>query len=158
MTKYEALTIMALKLINQYSVGYSKLDEDTFKSLIRSIDTVTQEDWEAETLLRIAYWESRFKKEVVNCTIVGKSGDRGAFQIIPISYSQQLDACSSNYEIQSKLALSRIRESRKVCESKGFRGSDVIGLYTTGKCKSGDSAARLRFGDGTKLRLLINEK
>jgi len=118
---------------------------------------VTTEDWEAETLTKIAWWESGFRKEYVDCTIVNSKA-RGAFQVVPFTRNEVLDACSSNFEIQAKLARDRLRSSKAQCERAGFRGPDVISVYTTGKCQRNEPFARVRFGDGTLLRSLMNQQ
>ncbi len=155
MTRYNAILSLATTLIGQAQPGFANPDPDALDKITHAIDAVTLEDWEAETLTRIAWWESGFRKEYVNCTVVnGKA--RGAFQVVPFTRAEVLDACSSNFEIQAKLAVSRARSSRSQCERAGFRGSDVLGVYTTGRCQRGEPFARLRFGDGTVLRSLIN--
>jgi hypothetical protein len=157
MTKYKALMTIVTTLIGQASPGYANPEKSSLETIIQAIAVASSEDWEAETLTRIAWWESGFRKEYINCTIVGKHRDSGAFQVIPRNHSEALLACSSNHEEQVKLALSRIRESRKLCESNGFRGSDVLSGYTIGKCTRGDSLSRVRFGDGTLVRSLMNK-
>jgi hypothetical protein len=157
MTKFQALLSIVNMLTSQAPAGYFNPDKPSLDGLLKAIVFTTADDWEAETLVKIAWWESGFRKEYVNCvTINGKA--RGAFQVIPFTYGETLDACSSLYEIQAKLALGRLRSSRTQCERAGFRGSDVISVYTTGKCQRGESFARVRFGDGTLLRSLMNKQ
>jgi hypothetical protein len=48
-----------------------------------------------------------------------------------------------------------VRESKEECERKGFRGADVLGVYTDGVCKRGNRRAAFRYGDGSKLRSLV---
>jgi hypothetical protein len=156
MTKLQALMTIATTLISQAPPGYANPHKPSLDGILKAIVAVTTDDWEAETLTRIAWWESGFRKEYVDCTTVnGKA--RGAFQVMPFTHSEVLDACSSNFEIQAKLALGRIRSSRQQCERLGFRGSDVLGVYTTGKCQRNEPLARVRFGDGSLLRSLMNQ-
>lgn len=122
-----------------------------------AIGQVTDVPWEAETLARIARWESGLRPEVADCTIVGKLGERGIFQVFPRSASEKIDLCSSDLVKQTRIALGRIRESKKVCERDGLRGSDVLGIYTHGKCIRGNRLATLRYGDGSKLRSFLTE-
>jgi hypothetical protein len=157
MTKFQALLSIVTMLINQVKPGYANPDKKGLDGILTAIVAVTTEDWEAETLARIGWWESGYRKEHIDCTVIGKAGDRGVFQVIPRNHSEALDACSSNFEIQAKLALSRIRESRKMCEAKGYRGSDILGGYTVGHCVRGEPLARLRYGDGTLVRSLMNQ-
>lgn len=157
MTKFQALMTIATTLIGQAPSGDANPHKPSLDGILKAIVTVTADDWEAETLTRIAWWESGFRKEYVTCTVVnGKA--RGAYQVVPFTRSEVLDACSSDFEIQTRLALGRIRSSRQQCERLGFRGSDVISAYTTGKCQRNDPFSRVRFGDGTLLRSLMNQQ
>jgi hypothetical protein len=157
MSKFQALLFIVNTLIGQAAPGFANPDKVRLNEILQSISFITTDDWEAETLVKIAWWESGFKKEFVDCTNINKSGARGVFQVIPRNNTESLDACSMNYGIQTRLALNRIRESRKMCENKGFRGSDVLGGYTVGRCVNNEPLARVRFGDGTLLRSLINK-
>jgi len=134
------------------------LDMALAKDVAAGIAGATSEPWEAETLARIAYWESGgLRKDVANCTTVGKLGERGVFQVLPRSVSEQTTACASDYTVQARLALGRVRESKKTCERQGLRGADILGVYTHGHCVRGNAFAALRYGDGSKLRSLIKE-
>jgi hypothetical protein len=156
MTKFQALVAIASTLISQARPGYANPDKPSMDGILNAIVTLTTDDWEAETLTKIAWWESGFRKEYVTCTVVNSKA-RGAYQVVPFTRSEVLDACSSDFEIQTKLALYRLRSSRTQCERAGFRGSDVISVYTTGKCQRGEPFARVRFGDGTLVRSLMNQ-
>lgn len=157
MTKFQALMSIAMTLISQAKPGYANPHKPSLDGILTAIATVTTEDWEAETLAKIAWWESGFRKEYVDCTIVNSKA-RGAFQVVPFTRAEVLDACSSNFEIQTKLARDRLRSSKAQCERVGFRGSDMISIYTTGKCQRNEPFARVRFGDGTLLRSLMNQR
>jgi hypothetical protein len=157
MTKFQALMSIATTLIGQAPAGYANPHNPSIDGVLKAIVAVTTDDWEAETLVKIAWWETGFRKEYVDCTTV-VSKARGAFQVVPFTRAEVLDACSSNFEIQAKLARDRLRSSRAQCERLGFRGSDVIGIYTTGKCQRNEPFAKVRFGDGTLLRSLMNQQ
>jgi len=122
------------------------------------IAAVTTEPWEAETLARIARWESGLRKSVANCTIIGKIGERGIFQVLPRSQAERVDLCSSDISKQARIALERVRESKSVCERQGHRGADTLGIYTHGRCIKGNRFAAFRYGDGSKLRSLIEKE
>jgi len=122
------------------------------------IAQVTNVLWEAETLARIARWESGLRPQVADCTIVGKIGERGIFQVWPRSPSEKVDLCSSDLGKQARIALSRIKESKRICERSGYRGADILGVYTHGKCVRGNRLATLRYGDGSKLRSFFEKE
>lgn len=119
-----------------------------------SIAAVTDVLWEAETLARIARWESGLRADIADCTTLGKRGERGIFQVMPRTDSEKTELCSSDYTKQARIALFRIRESKKVCEQQGLRGADILGIYTHGQCIRGNRLAAFRYGDGSKLRSL----
>jgi hypothetical protein len=120
-----------------------------------AIAEVTTEMWEAETLARIVRWESGLRDDVANCTVLGPQGERGLWQVKPKNASEKTDLCSSDIVKQARIALKRVRESKEECERKGFRGADVLGVYTDGVCKRGNRRAAFRYGDGSKLRSLV---
>ncbi len=134
------------------------LDVVLAKDVAVGIAEVTTEMWELETLTRIAYWESGgLRRNVADCTVIGKLGERGVFQVLPRSMSEQTDLCATDIAKQARIALGRIKESKRICERQGIRGADVLGIYTHGRCVRGNWFAALRYGDGSKLRSLIKE-
>lgn len=153
------VTILSGIAASQFPKRTVPLDLVLAKEVATGIAGATTEPWEAETLARIAYWESGgIRKDVANCTIIGKIGERGVFQVLPRSVSEQTAACASDYTVQARLALGRIRESKKICERQGFRGADILGVYTHGHCVRGNAFAALRYGNGSKLRSLIKKE
>jgi hypothetical protein len=123
-----------------------------------AIATVTDQAWEAETMARIVRWESGLRKDVADCTVIGKRGERGLWQVMPRSESEKTDLCSSDLVKQARIALARVRESKQVCERIGFRGADILGIYTHGACVRGNRLAAFRYGDGSKLRSFIEQQ
>lgn len=132
-------------------------DAERVKRAAEGIAAATNEFWEAETLARIARWESGLQPNVADCTVVSSRGARGIFQVIPRNNSEKIDLCSSDVSKQARIALARIRESKAICEKQGLRGADVLGMYTHGTCIRGNQVAAVRYGDGTKLRSLLGE-
>lgn len=124
-------------------------NDGILEKVIRAIDHVASQDWEAETLTKIAFHESGFRARITNCTIVGKIGDREIFQVVPRTRGDMSDACSYDYEVQARLALSRVRESVTMCDKQGYRGSDLLSAYTTGRCRRNEQSSKLRYGDGS---------
>src|SRR5574338_737878 len=108
------------------------------KKAAAAIAAVTDKLWEAETLARIVRWESGLRADVANCTVVGPEGERGLWQVKARTNSEKTDLCSDDLVKQARIALARIRESKEECERKGFRGADILGVYTDGVCKRGN--------------------
>lgn len=159
MTLIAALIALIVSVASsQFPKRTVPLDRSLAGDVAAGIAAATTEPWEAETLGRIAYWESGgMRKDVANCTIIGKLGERGVFQVLPRSVAEQTDLCASDFVKQARVALGRIRESKQVCERQGIRGADVLGVYTHGHCVRGNAIAALRYGDGSKLRSLMKE-
>jgi len=158
------LTIaLGLLFLHLFSSEFPKrtvpLDTALASNVAVGITGATVVPWEAETLGRIVYWESGgLRKQIVDCTIIGKLGERGVFQVLPRNMSEQTELCSSDLTRQAKIALSRIRESKTMCERQGIRGADILGVYTHGRCFRGNKIAALRYGDGSKLLSFIEKK
>lgn len=123
-----------------------------------AIAAVTDQLWEAETMSRIVRWESGLRKDVADCTVIGKQGERGLWQVKPRTSSEKTDLCSSDLTKQARIALARIRESKRECERAGLRGADILGIYTHGTCVRGNRYAAFRYGDGSKLRSFIEQE
>jgi hypothetical protein len=152
------MALFAFLVASQYPKRDWPLNTALAKDVAVGITDVTTEPWEVETLGKIAYYESGgIRRAVANCTIIGKIGERGVFQVLPRNMTEQLDLCSSDISKQARVALGRIRESKQVCERQGIRGADVLGIYTHGRCVRGNREAAFRYGDGSKLRSLIKE-
>jgi len=125
------------------------------KAASEGIAAVTDVLWEAETLARIARWESGLRADVANCATLGKQGERGIFQVKPRTESEKTELCATDISRQARIARDRLRESKKECERVGIRGADILGIYTHGKCFRGNTYVTFRYGDGSKLRSLL---
>lgn len=123
-----------------------------------AIATVTDIPWEMETMARIVRWESGLRADVADCRTLGKQGERGLWQVKPRSESEKVDLCSSDISKQARIARDRIRESKRECERAGLRGADILGIYTHGACVRGNRLAAVRYGDGSKLRSLLERE
>lgn len=156
--KLTAALTMLFALLFNVEPRNAPYDQEAAQAMSSAIVEATQLPWEMETLARIARWESSLRKEVVNCVVLGKLGERGAFQVIPRSHSEGVDLCSTDLAKQARVALGRVRESKLICERQGLRGADVLGVYTHGRCVRGNRFAALRFGDGSRLTSLIKEQ
>lgn len=155
-TKLAILNFMSW-LINAHPNVPYKVDANILDDVSSAIPRVTSEPWEAETLARIAFWEGGLHAKVADCTILSKTGDRGVWQISARSVAERSIACSADIAVQAQLAVERVRQSKAACEKRGMRGSDLLGVYTVGRCVRGERFARLRYGDGAKLRSFLDE-
>lgn len=159
MTRLAAAIVYISSIISNGSpIVAAAVDKDTLDRSIVGVLAVTYEPWEIETLLKIAYYESGFRRGIADCTIVNSKNARGTWQVVPRNTSESLRACSNDLEAQARLARERVRESRDMCERQGLRGSDVLGGYTIGKCVRGEPLAKMRYGDGVAFRMLTETK
>lgn len=156
MTRYSAILTLFSNLISQVPENYIKPSYELLIKLSDSIDNVAEHDWEAETLTRIAWWESGVRESIVTCKRKSSMGASGAFQVIPRNANEAQQACSSDLTEQAKLALRRVRESKTWCANLGITGADSLGGYTSGKCYKNNRHSRLRYGTGSALSYLMN--
>lgn len=138
-------------------VGHNLADRETMQNTVSAVTLVTDDVQEMETLLRIARWESGgFRRDIADCHTLGDSGEaRGLFQVHGLNAREKNDLCSSDYRVQAKIALSRIRSSAIDCKRKGKFGAALLNEYTSGHCNRGNEASLLRWGDGSELQRLI---
>jgi hypothetical protein len=155
MTRYEAIFMLFSSLISKVPGTYAKPSYEHLVKISEGIDNVAEHDWEAETLVRIAWWESGIRESIVSCRRKSSMGASGAFQVIPRNATEAEQSCSSNLELQARLALSRVRESKTWCANLGVTGADSLGGYTSGKCFKNNKHSRLRYGTGSALSYLI---
>jgi len=156
MTLAEAVLTYAVQLMaaTNHGMPYNHIVmEETVAAIVAETDNLQ----EAETLVKIARWESGgFRVDIANCKTRGDFGTaQGLFQVHPINDQEMKDTCSKDYQKQVKVALYHVRNSVEVCKMHGYRGSDLLTIYTRGQCHAGDSAARLRWGNGTALQRLV---
>lgn len=156
MTRYDAILTLLSILSTQAPKNYARPDSEYLIKISVSIDKVSEHDWEAETLTRIAWWESGIREDVVNCKRKSTMGASGAFQVIPRNALEAEQACSSDLESQARIALSRVRESKLLCSRLGITGADLLGVYTSGKCFKNNKHSRLRYGAGSVLSYIMN--
>lgn len=114
---------------------------DIAEAISNSTDDVRQQD----ILIRIAYYESNFRRSVAKCSIKGDKGKSlGIFQVQPISKYDSKFACGS-VENQVKLALNYIHRSFEACP--GNAGADLLSMYVSGTCQRGLKEAKHRWAE-----------
>jgi hypothetical protein len=133
-------------------------DRETMAQVVDGIVRTTDNLQEVETLIKIARWESGgFRKDVVSCKVRGDHGAAlGAFQVHPFTEQERIDLCSSDLARQATVALFHVRDSVSSCRRQGFHGSNLLTVYTHGRCHvSADGVARSHWGDGKELQRIV---
>jgi len=132
------LSIISLTPIRNISDFELKWD------IAEAIANATDEPVEQDTLVKIAWLESGFRKRVASCQVKGDRGKSlGIFQIQPISQYDFHDACG-NVQEQVNIALKYLHRSYEACP--GNVGADLLSMYVSGTCKRGIREAKNRWG------------
>lgn len=112
--------------------------------LAQAIVDVTDDVVEQNTLARLAWFESSYRRAVARCEILGDRGkSRGVFQIQGITAYDRKAACGSLAQ-QTELAVRYIRRSAEACPKN--EGAMKLAVYVSGRCDRGQAAAKLRWG------------
>lgn len=143
----------------------ANLDSQVTKTAM-AIVQVTNDNSEAETLIKIAAMESGFSDDVRTCKITGdhakderpgSMGDaRGTFQIhrswlVQIGESNRVKFLCTDLVESARIALETINTSKEFCKKAGMKGADLLGVYVSGRCFKGNSVAKSHYGDGKKI-------
>jgi hypothetical protein len=135
-----------------------KYDHDAMAAVVSGIVRTTDDVQEVETLIKIARWESGgFRKDVITCKVRGDHGQAlGAFQVHPFNEQERKDLCSADLADQAKVALFHVNDSVKTCRMRGYRGSNLLTVYTHGHCHADQhGVARSHWGDGSELQHIV---
>lgn len=154
----QAALVFATSLMEKTNHGLP-YDKDTMAQAVEAIVETTQDTMEVEILIKIGRWESGgFRKDVATCKTKGDYGQAlGLFQVHPWSNQEAIEACST-FQRQATLALTRVRESIKICGRVGRKGGDRLAIYTVGHCVANSPSARLRYGDGSTINGLMQSQ
>lgn len=134
-------------LLAALAISPTRSDADTlFRSQLASaIAAETSDPDEQRVLVRIAWYESNYRPWVASCRVTGDHGKAlGAFQIQPRTVADKRDACGT-LNAQVRVALRYVRRSLEVCAGNSVETR--LNLYTSGDCRRGSSASRLRWGN-----------
>ncbi len=113
--------------------------------LAQAIVYVTDDVIEQNTLARLAWFESGYRRAVARCEISGDHGkSRGVFQVQGITPYDREAACGSLGQ-QVELAVRYVRRSAAACPKN--EGAMKLALYVSGRCDRGQKQAELRWGD-----------
>ncbi len=112
--------------------------------LASAIVSATIDRTEQDLLASIARHESLFERAVVDCETFGVAGDRGAWQVVPLSLAEGLALCVS-YEQDARIALDRARQSVRAC--RHLPPPERLAVYARGRCDSveGRRLSRVRW-------------
>ena len=158
MTLLQAAFTYAMQLMTTTNHGMA-YDQAVMQETITAIvETADNQDLQMiETLIKIARWESGgFRRDVATCKVRGDDGNaRGLFQVHPVGRQEYIDTCSKDYHDQVRVAIAHIQNSIAICRMHGYKGSDLLSIYTRGSCHHGGSAAKLRWGNGKALEALL---
>lgn len=163
MTLAQALLIFTTRLMTQTcqtdpaTKQCMPYDHQVMEDTVEAVAQVTSDFSEAETLVKIARWESGgFRKDVANCKVKGDHGAAlGLFQVHPYLEGDAEQLCSKDYRDQATVALQRVRDSVNICKMHGYQGSDLLTIYTCGHCCARNPHAWLRWGDGKTVMAMV---
>lgn len=120
-------------------------DDNAFRrELAFAIESASSDPWEQRQLVRIAHFESSFRRDVGTCLVRGPQGELGSWQVLPRTGAERIELCAS-LEQSAAIALARIRESVSACRRSA--PEDRLALYTRGNCASveGRRLSRVRW-------------
>lgn len=112
--------------------------------LASAVAIVTEDPEERLVLMRIARFESNYRRDVADCIKRGEAGEVTAWQILPRSRAEEKRLCVS-YEEDARIALERVRESVRAC--RHLAREDRLAIYARGSCgsKEGARLSRTRY-------------
>lgn len=145
-----------LSFIQHLAEDAGSTDTSLQKELAHSISGATSDFEEAETLSKIARWESGFDPKVANCKIKSSRGAVSLFQIMPKDKEHSLKLCSS-IDDSAKEALSIIRTAKDWCAPMGYKGADLLEPYVRGKCGKATMLSKMRYGKGDQIKKFMDE-
>ena len=125
--------------------------------LINACALATEDRSERYLCVQIPSLESRYREDVGRCRVVGKAGDKSAWQIVPRSAAEDARLCVTLVD-DARFALERVRESRAAC--RHLPKQEQLALYTRGDCASeeGRRLSRHRFPNDALVRRVETER
>lgn len=113
-------------------------------ALVDAVQAATSDPLEQLVLLKVARFESSFRRDVGACRVRGPQGELGAWQILARSDAERARLCVS-LEGDARVALERIRESRAACAH--LPEPEQLATYARGSCSSreGRRLSRVRW-------------
>lgn len=117
---------------------------ETRRELAVAIRSVTADGQEQRQLARIARFESHFRRDVATCTLLGREGEKTAWQILARGSAEDRSLCVS-FAGDAAIALARVRESTTAC--RHLPPEERLAIYARGSCssKAGRRLSRIRY-------------
>lgn len=141
-----AMTWTALFVLSLAWLPTSSWDDAMYRAeLAQAIVAAEPTPHEARILLRIARWESHYRRDVGSCAIVGPSGhDLGPFQHVTTDARLRSRICGSLVEA-ARVARDDVRRSFGMCASNP--PETRLAVYARGSCSSveGQRLSRTRY-------------
>lgn len=103
--------------------------------LATAVRAVTSDAHEQRQLLRIARFESTYRRDVADCTVAGKEGELSAWQILPTPAVGRAEICAST-AAAAGIALRMVRESIRACSH--LPPPERLAMYARGRCDSAE--------------------
>lgn len=125
--------------------------------LITACVEATEDRSERYICVQLPSLESRYREDVGRCGVVGKAGDKSAWQIVPRNAAEAARLCVSLVD-DARFALERVRESRAAC--RHLPKQEQLALYTRGDCASeeGRRLSRHRFPNDALVKRVETER
>lgn len=139
-----ALAMVRVFMASMMIVALTPANTPTRWRIAEAISWATWDPEEQDILTMIAARESQFDEAVSDCKVMGKAGDRTAWQIVPRSFAESLALCVS-YTQDAMIAIDRVRESLRACRHLPRR--ERLAVYARGRCDSeeGKKLSRARW-------------
>ena len=125
--------------------------------LVSACVEATDDRTERYICVKVPRFESNFREDVGRCKLVGKAGDKTAWQIVPRNAAERERLCGSLVD-DARFHLERVRESRAAC--RHLPKNEQLALYARGDCGSeeGRKLSRHRFPTDAEVRRLETER
>lgn len=125
--------------------------------LVTACAEATDNRTERYICAKVPRFESSYREDIGRCEVIGKAGDKTAWQIVPRSTAENARLCQSRVE-DARFHLERVRESRAAC--RHLPKEEQLAMYARGDCASeeGRKLSRHRFPTDAEIRRLEAEK
>lgn len=112
--------------------------------IAQAAELVAGDGQEERQLVRIARFESGFRRDVITCELLGREGEVTAWQIL-VRRGEDASWMCSDVVAGAIVALERLRESVAAC--RHLPPSERLALYARGSCSSaqGRRLSRVRY-------------